>query len=755
MARRNKAMSEKELLAQLDGQISDAESYSGSELSAHREKALKYYDGDMAEDLPSEVGRSSVVSQDVADHIGWLLPSLTRIFLAADQIGIYEPTRPKMAPGEVDPQTGQQAMKDVSEELAKQATDYVNYVLKKECNGYKVFRDAMFDGLLVGNGIIKHWWDATPVYETRTFTGLSEDAFALLMDEDGVEVLEFSKRADEESEPQVDPVSGMQAPQPVLIDVKIKRLIKSGQLRVKAVPGEDFLIEREATALNEEDCLFCAHRDTPTRSELILRYPKKADVIEELAVYTDASDKEGEKDAREPLRSASPSQTDHAAERVEVFECYVKVDYDGDGVAEWRQIVISADSGERRILANEEWGDELPFTDLVPDPIPHRWRGRSIFDDVGQVQRVKTRLERGELDNLYMTLEPNRAIDMSRVKNKDAALNLKLGEVIQTDGDPNAIIRDLAVPFVAKEAGPIKEYYDKKAERRTGVGERSAGLDKNALQSDQTATETNAMLAASTLKTEDKSRTLAETGMQRAFSCFLKLITRHQDKARMIRLRGKWEQMDPRSWDADMLVEINIGLGAGSPQKDMMALGGIAQKQELVIQVLGPFNEYVNLSHLFTTYRKMVETSGVKNPDAYFPNVSNEDVAKIREQQAQQPKPDPKMMEAQAKAQLAQQTAQADVQLAQQRAMAEMQLTREKTAADLEAQREAGILKMDLMREEAAAKLQLAREEAQVKAQLRREEMMLEAELTAQANAMNAQVAMRQADTNINRPGGE
>lgn len=738
MARRNKAMSEKELLAQLDGQISDAESYSGSELSAHREKALKYYDGDMSADLPSKPGKSSVVSQDVADTIGWILPSMMRVFLASEHVGAYEPEKPG------------------DEEAAKQATDYVNYVLLREADGYQVLRSAMFDGLLVGNGILKHWWDATPEYCTEEFSGLDDAAYTMLVSEDDVEVLEHSAYEDTaQAEPQIDPMTGqpMMLPPAMLHDLKIKRLVRSGKLMIRVVPGEDFLIEREATALNENDCLFCAHRDTPTRSELILRGYDR-DVVEELAVYTDASDKEGEKDAREPLRSASPSQTDHAAERVEVFECYVKVDYDGDGVAEWRQVVMSADSGERRILANEEWGDDLPFTDLVPDPVPHRWRGRSIFDEIGEVQKVKTTLIRRMLDNLYMTLEPNRVMNMSAIKNKDVALDLKLGDIVQTDQDVRSVVADLAVPFVGKEAAPMLEYWDQIAERRTGVGNKSAGLDKDTLQNEPTATATNAMMSASYAKQEDYARNIAEMGMKRLFRCLLKLIAKHQDKAKTIRLRNQWVEMDPRAWNANMDVSINVGLGSGSRDRDLQMLGAIKMSQEQILMQMGPTGPLVSLTEYRNTLAKMVEVSGIKTPEQFFKEITPE-VMQGLAQQAQQPKPDPKMMEAQAKAQLAQQTAQADAQLAQQRAMAEMQLTREKTAADLEAQREAGILKMDLMREEAAAKLQLAREEAQVKAQLRREEMMLEAELTAQANQMNAQVAMRQADTNINRPGGE
>ena len=737
MARRTKAMTERELIAQLDGQISDARAYAGSELSEHRERALKYYDGDMSKDLPEKEGKSRVVSQDVADTIGWILPGLMRVFLAAEHVGIYEPQKPG------------------DEEFAKQATDYVNYVVLRECDGYTALRSAMFDGLLLGNGILKHWWDETPEYCTQDFSGLPEEAFIQLVSDDTVEVLEHSEYPAPLIIPMMEPV--------MLHDVRVKRMTRSGRLMLKVVPGEDFGIERDAVALNETECQFCYHRDTPTRSELVLRGYDRA-IIDDLSPLVDTDD--DEKAAREPMRRYSDSdEGDHASDRVEIFECYVKVDYDGDGVAEWRQIVIAADSGEKRVLANEEWGDDLPFTDLVPDPVPHRWRGRSIYDEVGEVQKVKTSVLRRMLDNLYMTLEPNRAVDDSRVRNPDALLDLKLGEIIRTEGDPNIIIKDLTVPFVGKEAAPMLEYWDQVAERRTGVGNRSAGLDKDTLTSDPTATATNAMMSASYTKQEDYARNIAEGGMKRLFKCLLRLMVKHQDQPGVILLRDDWVPMDPRAWNAEMGISINVGLGSGSRDRDLQMLTGIKQAQEQILMQMGPVGPLVTISEYRNTLAKMVEVAGIKSPEQFFKEITPEVMQQFM-QQASQPKPDPKVMEAQAKlqieqgkaqsdAQLAQQKAAAEAQLSQQRAQAELQLTRERNAADIEAQREAGMLKLQLTREEAAAKIELAREEAAVKAQLRREEMLLEADLTAQANAMNAQVAARQADTNINRPGGE
>src|SRR5690606_4748403 len=147
--------------------------------------------------------------------------------------------------------------RDVSEERAQQATDYVNYALMNDCRGYSVLHSALYDGLLFGNGIIKHWWDDTPVHVTEDFSGLAEDAFIGLVDDDDVEVLEHTQYDDPDWTPPPMPepeqmlamagaalqagvpeeqiaegaaqlVEAMAPPQ--LHDVKIKRRIANGSL---------------------------------------------------------------------------------------------------------------------------------------------------------------------------------------------------------------------------------------------------------------------------------------------------------------------------------------------------------------------------------------------------------------------------------------------------------------------------------------------------------------------------------------------
>lgn len=728
MARRK--MPETELTALLDAQINDAISYDKSDLKKLREKAIAYRDGVM-DDVPAEEGYSSVVSRDVADTIGWIAPSLARVFLASEHIAVYEPQN------------------ENDREFAAQATDYIGHVVMKDCNGYSLVSMAMDDALLLGNGIFKHWWDETPSYKVESETGLSEGQYlTIAKDDEVVEILEQSEYQDD-APPPIDPMTGLPDASyvpGVLYDVKFKRVEQPGRLVVKVLPPEEFLIERAAKALNEEDCRFCAHRWLETRSNLVKAGYSKEKVYE-APTYSQLEDDTTGQVRDHDLLSGGTDEVDRSVEKVEVFECYVLVDYDGDDVAEWRRIVMAGGVGARNVLLNEEWAGDLPFTDIAPDPIPHRWRGRSIFDETQDIQRIKTVVLRQILDNLYLSNNPVREVVEDNLQDIDEIMTPKLGQVVRVK--QAGAIRDIAVPFVAEKAFAMLEYADMIVEKRTGVSRSTMALDPDALQN-QTATAVQAQQASAYSKIELYARNIAENGMTRLFRCLLKLVVANQDRPRTIRLRDKFVEMDPQSWNADMDVTVNTGLGAGSRDRDLRMLASIKQAQEMVMQAGGLSNPLVSLAQYANTLRLMVETSGIKAPDRFFSEIGGEQAQQLQ-QQMNQPKPDPKMMEVQARLQMDQARAAGEMQLAQQKAAGELQLQREKAEANLMAQREEGQLKIQLMREEAAAKIDLEVKKAQANAQLRRDEILLEAELTQQANEVAAiTAAQRPMDTNLN-----
>lgn len=764
MARRTGRMSDDDLARVIDGQIADALNYTQTDRAKHREAALDYFNGKIPE-LPPVEGRSKIVSRDVADLHGLILPSLLRVFFSSDRVAVYEPTR------------------EEHEQYADQATDYVNYVVMKECAGYRLFRDAFSDGILIGNGILKHWWDKTPEYATDEFAGLDAAAYNMLLSADDFhEELEHTEYPDPafqmpaEAQALIDQAGGagqliamgLPIPQPEMLhDVKIKRIKSSGRLRAAAVPDEEFLIDSTAKAL-DETVRFCAHVSRVTRSDLVKEGFTKAKV-DEIPAFDSDEMTQARRD-RDELMDADDNPPDHSTEYVQRYECYVLIDYDGDGIAERRRIIAAGGTSKKHILSNEEWGDDLPFSDVVPDPRAHTWRGGCIYDDAYDMSQIKTMGLRGIIDNMYQIINPQQIVYQGSIEptSMGEVVNPTFGGIILAKSTvaPGApVVQPVEREYIAPQIAPILEYSDKVLRRRTGISEDAMALDLDKLQN-QTATASAMAADQAHSKTEEYARNIANFGgLKRFFSCCLKLITKYQDRPRTIRLRGEWVAMDPRGWDADMDVTVNVGLGTGTRDRDIAMLMGVRNAQKEYVGIFGPFNEFCNIGHISDTDRKMAEAAGLSNPDSYFPNISQEKIAEMRAQSAQKPPPpDPRMMEMQAKLQLQQAELKADIErknmeaasdarLAQEKALIDLNAARERSAMQMQADRERGQQEIQLMREKAAAQIELDREIAVQKASLKREEMLLEAQLTREANAMQMIQRPPVADTNITAPG--
>ncbi len=816
MARKPKPLTKDRLAAIVSTQIEDADLFDGSDREGVREWALRFFEGEV--DIPSMgEGRSSIVSRDVADTHGIILPGLIRTFFASDRVVVYEPT------------------KTIHEEYADLATDYVNYVVMRECNGYREFRNAFWDGLLLGNGIVKFWWDDTPEYDIEEFTELDDEQYALLMDglgeddevlediaypvdgepseagdtdpdaatgEDGdalvaddAEPAEDVEEEDDDTapapalgapqlpQPPQPPAAmpappqppmaammaalggmGMMAPtqQPMLHDVKIRRLVTAGRLRLRCIPGEEFLLDRNATTI-DETARFIAHKYTATRSQLI-EDGYDAELVKGIPSHQDIDDIEDT--IRDQYRWYVDKAPDESTELIEVFECYILVDADGDGIAERRRVIMAGAEGGRKLLLDEPWSDDVPFADIVPEPRPHTWRGRGLYEKIGDLQRIKTVGWRGVLDNLYMTLVPAVEVEENAYVNIDAVYDRKFGDVLirRAGKNPIAPVRS---EFIAPNVVPLLDNIDAVTEKRTGVSVRSQSQNVDALQN-QSATAANIAQSAMHSKVDEYAQNIANCGgMARIFKAILKLFVRHQDRARKLRIAGKEVEVDPRAWDAGMDVVVNTGLGTGNRDRDVQALMAVVNEQKGAIQALGgdPFNPILNIGHVFDTLRKMAESTGLRNADAHFPVITQEQVQMLAQQRAQATQngqPNPMMMQAQAQIQAQQMKAQADMALKQQKAQfdAQMemaqaqfdaQLQREREQAKLAFEAQMNQMKMALQQQMQDAEIRMMEREAALKAELQRREMELEAMLTREANVMkNARVVQNPvADTNI------
>lgn len=709
-----KMMGEAELKALVSREISLAQTDRATS-SKKQTKALEYYQGKMT-DIVAETGRSSAVSRDLADTMGWMLPGIIRVFTASEHMAVAEPV-------------GKEDMA-----WAEQATDGLNYTFWKENDGYRIVYNATWDSLLSANGVVKTWWDDTPTTKVSFHSGLTDDEFNMLVSDDDVEVIAHT----EDTEDMPDPATGQITPLKVH-SVKIKRKVDDGKTRVEAIPPEDYGKDSDSKTCDE--ARFQYHRSDKTRSDLIeMGFDRK--LVESLQKATD--NRQSEELARQ--QQSTTEDGDISMDVVDLYECYVKADIDGDGIAETCRVYYAGSKDGGEILDWEEWGDETPFDDIPCNPMPHRWEAQSIADETMDVQQIKTVLLRQALDNTYATNNPQRFVT-GEITNPEELFSPSFGGAIF--GKPGSTVTPLTIEFVANHAYDAINYQDQVIERRTGVSRQTMALDPEALQN-QSATANQNQHDAAYSQIELVARNQAELGWKKVFRKILKLEVKHQDKPRDIRMRGKAITIDPRYWNADMDITINVGLGTGSRDRDLTMLQQVLANQTALGTRLeqGGFQDKAleMLPYIMTTLKKQAEAAGIKNPEMFYPDVTEEEIAAGKqriEQASQQPDPKIQMMKDQAQADM--QLKQASMQHDQQTSAAKMQSDMEMQQAKMQQDAATAAQEMQLKREQMAAEMQLKQDQLVAEMQLKRElayhDMAMQRELGHASIASKAQVA--------------
>ena len=576
----------------IESEIDDSIGYVETDTVAERQEALEYY---LREPYGNEVeGKSQIVTGEVAEVVDGALPQLIRVFTSTDGVVEFQPVN------------------DGDEPFAQQATEYCNWVFYRNNDGFLILHNWFKDALLQKTGVVKAYWDEKIDVNKETYENLSDDDLMMLMQDEDLEVV--AQETEEEINEVTDPMTG-QVFQNITREhkVKVKRTKKDGRVVVENVPPEEFLISKRARTI--QDSPFVAHRRMMTRSELIAMGFKK-DIVETLQ-SGDTLEFSPDRIARYS-RGEQPNSMgsqDQSMEVVEVYECYIKVDYNNDGIAELRRVVYASNE----VLEDMEC-DYIPFHSLCPIPIPHKFYGQSLADRALDLQLIKSTVLRQMLDNLYLTNNYRVGAVEGQV-NLDDLLTSTAGGVVRMK-NPNAIV-PLTVQPTTSGSFPMLEYLDGVQARRTGVSDSQNGIDPNILQN-VTAAAVSAMSQSSAGKLELIARIFAETGVKSLFKGILHLLCKYQDKERLVRINGKFVPFNPREWNDQYNVSINVGLGTGTRQEQLTTMQMILQKQEQIIQQYGLSNPLVNLMQYRNTLAKFINMAGFKDAAQFMNEITPE-----------------------------------------------------------------------------------------------------------------------------------
>ena len=622
-SRTGKTMTDEQLSAIIKGLLDDSIDYN-EEVGAMRMSATSAYQGD---DYGNEVeGRSQVVTREVRDAVEMAKPALMRIFFGAHRVLEYSPTGPEDVQG------------------AHDATVYVEHAVNNHNAGYMEFLSAVDDALIRKTGVFKAYWEESEMPVASHHTGLTQMEIDIIAQDEDVTDIEVTPLEDQDFPAEVhDPEElgpGGQPMQPMppepLFDAVVTRIKTKGRLRFEALPPEEFVIHRKAR--NIETARLVGHHRNVIMSDLIEMGYDEAE-LEDVA----GTDEDLKHEAEGRSIGITTDDTDDAEgsdpSHVEVAfsELWVRVDYDGDGIAELRKVCV-AGSG-CKVLTNE-LAEEAPLAAICPSPVAHQAIGNAMAELVEDLQKIKTMILRNTLDSLASAIHPDVTAVTDHV-NFDDLLNTEQGRIIRQSRP--GMVEYMSQPFIGSQTFPAMQYLDTLVEARTGMNEAAQGLNADALQSTAKSAIENATNAAMG-RIEFIARTMIEGGFKRLYKIFLKLIIQNMDRPAKVRLNNRFIQVDPRAWNADMDVDIAMPLSNASLEQRLVLLQTIAEKQELAIQTGGVDNPLAGLPEYAHTLAEITRLGGITDVRRYFKDPT--DPANQPEPEPEQP--DPQLILAQA-----------------------------------------------------------------------------------------------------------
>ena len=571
---------------------------SADELTASRTNALKYYKGSQRGDEIE--GESAVISMDVADTVHAMLAQMMTVF-KSDTVANFE------------------AENEQDEDQARTEADFCNYQIMEKNNGYILFQTALKDAMLSKNAVAKVYVDKNEDIQKEKYRGLTELELMEVMQPTAenqiVDVTKFDEKTG---------------------DINLKRVTTKRKLVVDPVPPENFKTSTNLRSPFIQDTEYCSEKFWRTRSELIEMGFDAKMVMDLPRAGTDTKVDSIERNQIQDEQNFSTTRPE--MEICELEEHYIRVDYDGDGIAELRKVLTC----ESHMLETEEVPC-IPYACGVIILMGHRFYGLSIYDLLHYLQDSKTMFLRQWHNNAYTSNHNTTDVIEDQVEMEDF-----------TNGRSSAIRRvetlDSCRSNPINDIGPSMQialdYLDKIRTERIG-----SALD---FQTQQVNTPhnvgdsgVNTLMANLEQISAWMIGTFSETFVTQLYLLVHKFLKLYFPQGMQAKIAGDWAQTNPQQWlDRDQ-VNISVGLTKSERINQQVALEKIIAKQQELI--LGGQNGV--LADIDGYHRALLDharMSGIDHPEKYWINPSSKKAqqAAQQNQQAQQAQQD-QMMQAQ------------------------------------------------------------------------------------------------------------
>ena len=547
------ALTDEELINLIEAGVQNSvgDFLNSSDLTRDRLRATYEYAGLPLNHLQPQ-GVSSIVASDTTEVIEAYLAIVSELMFENNKLARFLPYDPSPA-----------AMM-----AAQQASDAVNFCLFKKNQGWNVLNTWVKSALMWKTSVIR--WDYIEDfdYKIEEYDEINQAALDDLLSDENVEIVgnlhvenDFGTLGEEALEGE--------APQAELVykDVRIRRKIDKSRITIDVIPPEDFRITRDATGI--EDASYIGIQRDYTRSEIRKMYPDMADKIEdwdELGGNQWNTDYTEERAARKHVSGQEYWQGSNMTEvypfeanrEITLTESFVRVDRDGDGIAELKRIVTAG-----TVILSETDIDMVPCAAICPFEIPFEFFGLSMADMVRSSTLASTAILRGLVENTYLTNFAPKLADPN-VVDFSALQNMKPKQLIATNGNPAAAVAQLPPEALATSTVPALEFLQGHKEQATGMSKAAQGLNDTLYVSGNSESKLQGVQSAAQKRIQHIVRRFSETGFKRLVEGVYKTMKDNMTKAPYIDGRGAYGFIDMTALpdDMDLMIDVNVGENA-------------------------------------------------------------------------------------------------------------------------------------------------------------------------------------------------
>ena len=566
----------------------------------HRQR-LRYGEQKLyKEKLPNLSRKSKFVSMDLANVIEWMKPSLVEVFTGNE------------SPVTIAGSTIQ------NDDTATKIQQLIEYQLMRKNNYTSMVSDVVDEALSTNLGVTKIWWKRE---ENRT-------RYKLMYDVNDMQQAMMLTQASLSGEIEIKSIKPLKDA-PDLYEVQFDHVkVTSNHPVVEYVPPTELRFTPEGS--NLQSCKFVAHRkivkgDYLKRKELDGTYQNVDKALDDAGDtrYTNADEYVN------PARNQGgmkPTDHDKASKDVELYECYVDVDYNNDGVYE-HLIVHCVGNVPLSIQVNEF--DLAPFFALGSVRESRKiFADHALAEQVEGLQDLKTALIRQIIINVAKNNDQQKFIDYSKVTDIDALMNGD--EYVPINGDPSAAIANPPPANLSPLSMDLVNYAESELQNRTGSTKYNQGLDSNSLNS--TATGITAILGQADKRIRLIARLFAENWIVPMIRFLILLNRKYGEDVQTFRFKDSEVSISSNDLDIDYDLVINVGNGAGTKEARIQSYMMLLSNVYPTLRQAG----VATPKSYYAAGTALLEEMGLKNTQGILLDPDSPEAQQIQQQAAQQ-----------------------------------------------------------------------------------------------------------------------